>query len=272
MSILVSTLFPLFLSGLDFGPKVPPVAPPHLPATSTAIRAPATKAAVIPAVVTTTPAVVTPRPAVPQGPVGGELILAQNPLPTPSVAAPPSTSSVDRNAVIDRVSQALSETRTASGQFSQIDPSGGFSSGAFYISRPGKVRFEYTSPEPMFIISDGVSVSVEEPKRKSYDAVPLSSTPLNLFLRSNVDLKRDGSVADVTASNGSTFVTLVDKTGEAQGKMILEFRSADFELLGWRAIDGDGAETKVALTDTKKNANVKPSLFIVRDPSDRERR
>ncbi len=175
---------------------------------------------------------------------------------------------MDRNAIVDRVARALTDTRTAQGRFTQVDPQGSPSSGVFYINRPGKVRFEYTSPEPIFIVSDGTSVSIEEPKRKSYDAVPLSSTPLNLFLRSNIDLRKDGSVTDVTTSSGSHFVTLVDKSGEAEGKMILQFRQSDFELMGWRQVDGTGAETRVQLTDVKKNVSMKPALFIVKDPAD----
>lgn len=160
--------------------------------------------------------------------------------------------------------------KTAQGKFTQTDQ-GGTSTGDFYISRPGKVHFEYKFPEPMFLVSDGVSVSIEEPKRGSYDAVPLSSTPLNLFLRSNVNLKRDGSVTDVATSNGAYFVTMVDKTGEAEGRMILEFRASDFELLGWRAIDGAGGETRVKLTDIRKNVSLKPALFVVKDPADDRR-
>ncbi len=161
--------------------------------------------------------------------------------------------------------------KTAQGKFTQVDVEGQTSSGDFYISRPGKVRFDYARPERMHIVSDGTSVSIDEPARKAYDAVPLSSTPLGLFLRSNVDLKRDGSVTDVTTQNGSHFVTLVDKTGEAEGKMILEFRASDFELLGWRALDGAGAETRVRLSDTRKNVSLQPSLFVVRDPADDRR-
>lgn len=175
---------------------------------------------------------------------------------------------MDRNAIIDRVAKAMTDTKTVQGRFTQVDPAGSPSSGSFYINRPGKVRFEYTSPEPIFIVSDGTTVSIEEPKRKAYDAIPLASTPLHLFLRSNIDLRKDGSVTDVSTSNGSHFVTLVDKTGEAEGKMVLQFRTTDFELLGWRQIDGTGAETRVQLADMKKNASLKPSLFVVRDPSD----
>jgi outer membrane lipoprotein-sorting protein len=214
-----------------------------------------------------TPAV-TPAPA--------PVLVAPKPVVVPPAVKTPAVAIVkiqapgalDRNGIIDRVAKAMTDTKTVSGSFTQVDPSGSPSNGAFYISRPGKVRFEYTRPEPIFIVSDGTTVSIEEPRRKSYDAVPLSSTPLHLFLRSNIDLRKDGSVADVQTSGGNYFVTLVDKTGEAEGKMILQFRQTDFELLGWRQIDGTGAETRVQLNNIQKNVSLKPSLFVVEDPSD----
>jgi outer membrane lipoprotein-sorting protein len=99
--------------------------------------------------------------------------------------------------------------------------------------------------------------------------MPLASTTLNLFLRSNVDLKRD--VTEVRTSGGSHFVTLVDKSGEAEGRIVLEFRASDFELLGWRAVDGEDMETRVSLSDTKKNISLKQSLFVVKPPEDDRR-
>lgn len=289
MSILISTLLPIFVSGVPAAQSFADAFSQALaesraafagrPETSSPVALPVKAAPVIvspakplsPSIapVSRAPAAQTPA----AGPVGGQLILAQAPVagPVPSPAPAP-IATADRAAIIDKAGKALETVKTAEGRFSQTDAGGGQSSGKFYISRPGKVRFEYTSPEPMFIVSDGVSVSIEEPKRKSYDAVPLSSTPLNLFLRSNVDLKKDGSVTEVSSSSGSHFVTLEDRSGEAEGSMILEFRAADFELLGWRALDGTGAETRVRLADTKTNVAVKPALFVVRDPADDDRR
>lgn len=264
MSILLSTVFPLALSGaLPAAAYTPDVAAKPVAAKV----APAAKAIAKPAIVLAPPQTVVTTPAfeAPQA-LGAQLIQVQQPAPNTK----PATPAADRTAIVDRVGKALSDVKTAQGSFTQVDQ-GGSSSGAFYISRPGKVRFEYKQPEPMFLVSDGVSVSIEEPKRGSYDAVPLSSTPLNLFLRSNVNLQRDGSVTDVQTSNGSHFVTMVDKTGEAEGKMILEFRASDFELLGWRAIDGAGGETRVKLTDIKTNVSLKPALFVVKDPTDERR-
>jgi outer membrane lipoprotein-sorting protein len=225
MSIIISTLLPLVLAGVQTGPAAATIA--AKPAAPLVVHAPKADARLV------------------------------------RVQAP-----ADRTTIVTEAGKALGAVKTAQGRFTQTDSYGGESAGAFYINRPGKVRFDYTSPEPMHIVSDGVSVSIEEPKRDAYDAVPLASTPLNLFLRGNVDLQRDGSIVNVSSANGSHFVTLEDKTGEAEGSMVLEFRASDFELLGWTSIDGTGAETRVRLADTKKNVSLKPSLFVVKDPAD----
>ncbi|MBU6319923.1 MAG: outer membrane lipoprotein carrier protein LolA [Alphaproteobacteria bacterium] len=177
-----------------------------------------------------------------------------------------------RTSIIKSMSDALIRVKTAQGKFIQADNQGTESRGAFYISRPGKVRFDYSSPEPITIVSDGVTVSIEEPRRDAYDAVPLASTPLNLFLRNSIDLSRDGSVKSVTSRGSSHFITLEDASGQSEGQMILEFRASDFELLGWTSIDANGDQTRVRLSDVRTNVALKPSLFIVRDPADEDDR
>jgi outer membrane lipoprotein-sorting protein len=253
MSMILTTLaVPLALSGM-------------LPIPAAALPAVQVKPAAAAAIVAPMP--IAPSTAILPG-VEAQLVKYQQ-APTRAPQAAPTTA--DRNAIIDRMSKALTDVKTAQGKFSQVDAAGKTQSGNFYISRPGKMRFEYTSPEPVFIISDGATVSIDEPRRKSCDGMPLSQTQFSLFLRTNVDLKRDGSVEAVTSSGGSHFVTLIDTKGEAQGKMILEFRASDFELLGWRALDGAGAETRVRLTDVTRNVTLKPSLFVVKSCFDERR-
>jgi outer membrane lipoprotein-sorting protein len=240
MSTLVSILLPALLAGVT---------------TQTAVTAPAK----------------TPAPIVKQAGKQPVLVRAPQTPPNAQPAATPAATpaALDKAALLDKAAEGLKALKTAKGAFTQIDDRGGVASGDFYISRPGKVRFDYLKPEPMHIVSDGTTVSIEEPKRGAYDAVPLASTPLNLFLRANIDLKKDGSVTDARQKDGSVFLTLVDKTGETEGKMTLEFRSTDYELLGWRAIDAQGAETSVKLTGLQKNAAVSNALFVVKDPADR---
>ena len=201
-------------------------------------------------------------------PGDARLIRVQQPAPAPQAAQ---SAALDKDAIIDKAGKALGSVKTAKGRFTQVDQSG-TQSGYFYISRPGKIRFEYITPEPMFIISDGVTVSMQEPKRKSYDSAPLASTSFSLFLKSDVDLKKSGNVTGTSSHDGAYFVTLVDKSGEAQGKIELEFGAAAFDLRGWTATDGSGAKTRVKLTDAQTNVALQPALFVVKAPEDEERR
>lgn len=270
MSILIATLTPLLVSNLEL-PSIPAVAP-AAPAHAVAITQPATQTA-LPAVIKDPhpPIKVAPAEIAAAHPQPRVIrVNAPDPAPEPKPAPAPQAdeASFDRDEVIRKTAAALSSVRTAEGRFTQQDSSGS-AFGKFYISRPGKVRFDYTSPETMHIVSDGVSVSIEEPERDAYDAVPLASTQLSLFLRDDLDFDRDGNVVDVSASDVSYFVALEDETGEADGQMILEFRRSDFELMGWRAIDGVGGQTFVSLNDVKTGTKLRPSLFVVRDPADR---
>lgn len=288
MSMLLASLVPL-ITGVGYLP--PPAAPAMLTAPLTAppaqsapvFEAPAPLTRTAPArldpvalrlppppAANQTPTVTqsyTPLPVIPQ--VQPLPVQAPSPAP-PAAVSPAPTRAPDRAAMVDRISQALAATRTAKGRFTQTDPAGRSSSGDFYISRPGKIRFDYKTPEPVFIVSDGVSVSIEEPKRDAYDAIALSATPLNLFLKSDVDLARSGDVVAVRQEAGSTFVTLEDRTGEAEGQMILEFQGANMDLVGWNAIDGAGGVTAVRLSGIETNVPLKASLFVVRAPEDRD--
>jgi outer membrane lipoprotein-sorting protein len=206
------------------------------------------------------------RVQAPAGPVAKPVTPVRTQAPSPAAAG-----LSDRASILKRVETALTTVKTAEGRFVQIDGYGS-STGRFYIQRPGKVRFDYATPETMHIVSDGVSISIHEPKRSAWDAVPLSTTPLNLFLRSNINLQRDANISKVERDRGSVFVTMEDRSGEAQGQMILEFLEADFSLQGWKAVDGGGDTTRVVLTDVRTNGKLKPGLFVVKDPSSRDDR
>ncbi len=258
MSILIATLTPLLVSHLELAPPAPSAHAYVAPAAQTETALPATIRE------PHRPIRIDPADQ-PQPPL--VRINAPEPLPAPAPQKEPAIA-FDRDEVISKAADALTSVRTAEGRFTQQDQTGS-AAGKFYISRPGKVRFDYTSPETMHIVSDGVSVSIEEPERDAFDAVPLGSTQLSLFLRDDLDFDRDGNVVDVSASDVSYFLTLEDETGEADGQMILEFRRSDFELMGWRAVDGAGGQTFVSLQDVKTGTRLRPSLFVVTDPADR---
>src|SRR5215467_2774561 len=123
----------------------------------------------------------------------------------PPPAHRPALDEADR-AVLDAISSRLNELATVKGEFTQINPDGSTSEGTFFISKPGKMRFEYKPPTPTLIVADGKTVAVANTKLNTVDRYPLSETPLGLVLGNEVDLKNDTAVVGVERQQGSIVV------------------------------------------------------------------
>ena len=107
----------------------------------------------------------TAKPAVPSAALGARA-QAPNPISNPFAAllgksGSASTLNPEQRAIIDRVNNYLSSMQALSGNFVQVGPDGGRTQGRFYISKPGKVRFEYNDPSSIELIADGQSVVVQ---------------------------------------------------------------------------------------------------------------
>src|SRR3954466_587508 len=64
-------------------------------------------------------------------------------------------------AVVKKLWDYFNSLTTMKGEFAQVSPKGNVSAGIFYISKPGKMRFEYAPPNPFIIVSDGRWVTVK---------------------------------------------------------------------------------------------------------------
>src|SRR5205823_14150180 len=57
----------------------------------------------------------------------------------------------EQTAAVDEIGNYISGFHTLQGDFTQISPKGIVSKGVFYLSKPGKMRFEYSPPNPFII-------------------------------------------------------------------------------------------------------------------------
>lgn len=164
-----------------------------------------------------------------------------------------------------RISNYLNATETLQGSFVQLDPDAVVSEGSFYMRRPGRLRFEYSAPNPALVIADGFWVAVIDRRDGGLDRYPLSDTPLNLLLAPNVDLRKEGAVRKIERSQGQLAVTAVDSARPEQGEIVMIFSDNPLELRQWVIIDGQGRQTTVALRDMRTNVQIPPSRFVIED-------
>jgi outer membrane lipoprotein-sorting protein len=183
----------------------------------------------------------------------------------PVNAAKPIKISPEQAASINAISKYINSFKTMQGEFTQISPKGNLSRGVFYISKPGKMRFEYAPPNPFLIVSDGKWLTIKNVKKEKGDQFPLSQTPLRLVLGNKVDILKDTNIIDFEEQDGLTSVTLEDKESSlGGGQLTLVFDQNRNALQQWVVIDGKGRRTTVTLENMVAGIETDPKLFVVK--------
>jgi outer membrane lipoprotein-sorting protein len=178
-----------------------------------------------------------------------------------------------QTASIQEISSYINGFTTLQGDFTQISPKGNKSKGIFYISKPGKMRFEYAPPNPFLIVADGKWLTIKNRKKEKGDQYPLSQTPLRLVLNQDVDLIRDTNILAYEEAGGLATLTLEDKGDSLGGKLILVFDRKRQALQQWIVVDGKGRKTTVSLENIVAGIDPDPQLFVVKiDRKQRESR
>jgi outer membrane lipoprotein-sorting protein len=194
---------------------------------------------------------------------------APNPISNPFAALlgrPGSTTALNpqQRAVIDKVNNYLSSVQTLSGNFVQVGPDGGRTKGTFFISKPGKVRFEYDQPSPIELIADGQSVVVRDRNLATQDVYPLSQTPLRFLLSDKVDLMRDTNLVAVYADDVFITVVVEEKAGLiGTSRLMIMFSAKDMQLKQWTVTDPQGYDTTVAVYNLDTSKKPDPGMFKI---------
>ena len=162
-----------------------------------------------------------------------------------------------------RISAYLNSISTLEGEFVQIDPDGVLSEGQFYISRPGRIRFEYREPNPALVIADGFWVGVVDKRYDQVNRYPLNETPLNLILKEDINLATEGAVQRIERSDGQMRVVAGDPKRPNSGSITMVFADNPLELRQWIVDDSEGGATTVALSSTRANIPAAPENFVI---------
>jgi len=157
--------------------------------------------------------------------------------------------------------------------------------GRVLVKKPGKMRWEYTSPEKKLFISDGARVYsyVPEDKQVTVNAVPKddqAGAPI-LFLAGKGNLVRDftPSLADLPAGSpaDSVALKLVPKAAQPDYDWLLLV--VDKQSLALRMLvtmDAQGGESSISFVNLKENVgpadkefafNIPRGVDVITDPS-----
>jgi outer membrane lipoprotein-sorting protein len=185
---------------------------------------------------------------------------------TPAFAQAPGPVSAADQALVDRAVAYLQGMGEAKARFVQTDARGTSVQGTVFLKRPGKARFAYDPPSGLLVVSNGSTVSVADSRLKTFDAYPLMSTPLSLFLAKTIRLDRGVQVTRVSRMSDGFSITARDGNKQTAGQITLTFTDAPLALQGWSVTDAQGRATRVALSGLRASPGLDPNLFVLKDP------
>ena len=178
-------------------------------------------------------------------------------------------SAADR-ALVQQAQTYLQGLTAAQGSFVETGPNNVARQGRFYLSRPGKMRFEYTNPAGLLVVSDGYNVKRYDPRLNSFQQVPLGRTPLSVFLARNVRLDQGVRIDRVNRLAGGAFsIVARDSRRPNDGQVVLTFAGSPLRLTEWTITDAQGARTRTQLTALQPASNLSARLFQLSDPTRR---
>ncbi|HNS43980.1 MAG TPA: outer membrane lipoprotein carrier protein LolA [Alphaproteobacteria bacterium] len=161
--------------------------------------------------------------------------------------------------------------KTAEARFIQTSANGVQQRGKFYLSRPGKLRFEYDPPNKDFVVADGLFIYFYDGQMKQQSNAPISQTLADFLLRKNLNLGKDLKVTKIMRGGNLVQIFVVQREDPAAGTLVLGFdedKDGNFGLRKWRIIDALGNITETELFEIHTGVKFKnsASLFSYRDP------
>ena len=162
---------------------------------------------------------------------------------------------------LKRVKNYLESLSTLRSRFLQTSSDGGVASGKLFMSRPGKLRFEYDPPASILMISDGIFLIYIDKDLDQVTHVFLKSTPVNFLVREDIRMDGDITVTKIRRSPGLLRLTIRDTDEPGKGSMTLIFAVKPLALRKWTVIDAQNIRTNVMLTGVETGMTLDPKLF-----------
>ena len=166
---------------------------------------------------------------------------------------------------LDKVSAYLNSIRTMAAGFAQMNEKGGITQGTFYLSRPGRLRFEYRPPTPTLVVATGGKIYVRNSRLNTVEPYSVQDAgPLLLLLGENVDLRRNPNVMGIERRPGELLLRARTSPNRTQDNINIVFATEpQLTIRSWTIRDAQGGTTSVSFSQPQLGVALPDELFAV---------
>jgi outer membrane lipoprotein-sorting protein len=182
-------------------------------------------------------------------------------VPAAAGAQPAFRPTAQDRADLVRIETYLNGLRTLKARFVQIAPDGALAAGTAWLSRPGRMRFEYFPPTPFLLVAGNGLLVFHDAKLGQTTNIPLGQTPLGILLADNVKLSGDLTVLGMRREPGMIEVQVTRTASPGDGSLSLVFADNPLALRQWTVLDAQRRETRVTLSNVELGGSFDSNLF-----------
>lgn len=163
-----------------------------------------------------------------------------------------------------RIEKYLNSIKTIAAPFTQESSDGEQASGTFYLSRPGKLRWEYDPPTPILIIAKGSILTYYDSELNQVSHIGLDDSLSGFLTRKDINFKStDIKILNFEKSNNRINVTISQKGKEEEGQLTLTFSDNKISLQGMSIEDAIGKTTDISFITIVYDKPLGKKLFTL---------
>lgn len=163
---------------------------------------------------------------------------------------------------LSKIEDYLNNLKTLEAGFVQMASNGGTAEGKLYISKPSKIRMEYTSPEPLLIVGNGDYIIYYDKELDQITNIDYKDIPATVILTKKIKFDNENlKITDLYKDSGQTSITVETPKTPGVKPITLIFENEPFRLKQWKVIDQQNIEVTISLFDIEQDAKLSDSLF-----------
>ena len=170
--------------------------------------------------------------------------------------------SANQSKIITSILSYLNNTKTMVADFIQIAPDGTSSDGKFYLSRPGKLRWQYEPPVPMLIIVNGKKLMYYDYELNEVSYTDTDEVMGSFLTAPKIDF-HEHNVTLEEINNKYGFIKIMLKHKKENKSMKMTFSENPIELKKIDFFDENNQQTSISFHNIKYNTILDSKLFYL---------
>lgn len=174
----------------------------------------------------------------------------------------------------DHLQRFFEQVKTYGANFDQVVMDEGLNileetNGQMWIARPGRFRWDYSSPVEQKIVGDGERIWLYDKDLEQVTVRDQTSTVGRtpaILLAGSGDIADSYEVEELGPQGQTTWVSLKPKDAESQFESVRIGFDHDGHLIVLELVDGFGQTTRINLHEARENYDLDPVLFAFEPP------